>query len=75
MICNTCQRPMRRRRANPADHPGTVAAKNQTTCVTCARRQLNQPEPEISDEFHVEYARTALDYWLADRRKRLGVTA
>lgn len=76
--CITCGRPMRRARQLAKDHPGTVAFGGKGTCKVCRTQQLRAPHDPIKtevNEFHLAVARTALNGFLAERNKRLGVTA
>jgi len=73
MICLECHVPMRSCRVPIAEAPNTRVYGAKGLCKTCANRQRNgEPVREnIREGFNEAQAKSALDAWLMDRRRRL----
>lgn len=69
MKCVRCGRPMRGHRNTIAEYPGTVEACGGGHCRVCWQVLKNG---EVGPVFDLEQARSALEGYLAERRKRLG---
>ena len=74
MNCVECDYPMRTGRATVKTAPNTRSHGGHGLCQTCAnrkRRESPQPREDIREGFNEAQAKSALDAWLLDRRRRL----
>jgi hypothetical protein len=89
MTCTECATPIRPRKSKLADHPGTKEHAGRGLCSACHSRERyirramaegrepgKRRTPErVREDFSPTFATSALNYWIADRNKRLGVSA
>lgn len=68
MKCVRCERPLRGHRDKAADHPGTVLVRGDGRCKACLRVHSADPARPV---FNLVQARSALDGYIAARRRRL----
>lgn len=67
MICVECDYPLRPRRRNLAEYPGTRENKGRGVCTACFERKRNRQEVRV---FDVGLARVALEAYMVERRRR-----
>jgi hypothetical protein len=79
MLCNSCSRPMRPQKSDPAKYPGTIVHGAYGDCKTCYSLKRRGQQPQPTREYHGaelwERLPGSVRAYLTERRRRLGQAA